>query len=100
MIRAGDELTTTPFTEAQVLAMIAKINIKIHNICFPTGDMEDDILAGVDYEENGDVGHKMNPTALLTALRAERQDLIKMLKDPSAFGDAVAEVSQWDIPDL
>lgn len=87
-------------TDEQILAQIAAIDVKLFNIWNPSGDPEDDALAGVDYEEHGDVGHKITPSALVDGLLKQKKMLQEMLENPAMRGDMVIYVSQWDNPDL
>lgn len=100
-IRDLSELTAaTPATDEQIHRLLNRIDTKLHNIMFPTGDVEADALAGLDYEENGDVGHKVETYRLIQGLLNWKKSLQEALENPALRGDLAVLTSQWDCPDL
>lgn len=100
-IRELDDLTAaTAITEEQIHRLLNKIDTKLHNIMFPAGDMEEDALAGLDYEEHGDVGHKVETWRLIQGLLGWKKSLQDALSNPELRGDLAMFISQWDNPDL
>ena len=93
-----DGLSDVPYTIEQIDALIKAYDLKIYNIMFPTDSPVDDILAGADYEEHGDVGHKLDLSYTLTALLRITDQLLKMRSDPSLTNDFAYLVSQFDNP--
>lgn len=95
-----DLASASGITDAQIHRLLAKIDVKLHNIMCPTGDAEDDALAGLDYEEHGDVGHKVETWRLVEGLLKWKRSLQDALANPELRGDIAIYTSQWDNPDL
>lgn len=96
----ADLTSASAITEEQIHRLLNKIDTKLHNVMFPTGDMEDDAMAGLDYEEHGDVGHKVETWRLIEGLLKWKKSLQDALENPAMRGDLAIYVSQWDNPDL
>lgn len=98
MFSLSELTSTTPITEDQIHALRNRIAIKLNNIFFPTADMEEDAMAGMDYEEMGDVGHKMHTSRTVEALLAWDKRLQEMLENPALRLDVASLVSLYDDP--
>lgn len=82
-------------TEEQLLAMIAKCDLAIHNILFGNGTW-----GGVDYQEFGEAGHKAEPSKLVAMILKTKEHYMDMLTHPEKRGDFAVLISQFDDPAL
>lgn len=101
MIRTLEDLTdAVAITDAQIYALISRIDVKLNNIMFPCDDVAHDAMAGVDYEEEGDVGHRVETSKLVKGLLDWKKSLQDMLTNPALRGEFSMVFTQWDNPDI
>lgn len=82
-------------SESQLLALINKCDVAIHNVLFGSGTW-----GAVDYHEFGPAGHKTEPSKLLAELRKAREMWVDLLTHPEKRGDFAIYISVWDDPSL
>lgn len=82
-------------TETQILAMIAKCDLAIHNILFGNGT-----YGAMPYQEFGAAGHKGEPDKLVAIILETKTHYMDMLENPEKRGDFAMLYSQFDDPAL
>lgn len=82
-------------TETQLLAMIAKCDLALHNILFSNGTW-----GAVDFQEFGPAGHKTEPSKLVQMILKTKEHYLDMLNNPEKRGDYAILISQFDDPAL
>lgn len=85
----------TGITTEQIDAIIQSIDVRIYNIINGYGD-----FGAAEYEEQGDVGHRIDPSKALAQLRELRKMYVDLRNDPIAMQDFAELRSQWDDPGL
>lgn len=91
----SDLAAGSAITESQIRALIARIDITLHNQAYGHGT-----FGGAEYEENGEQGFRIRTAEQARSLLEWRKQLVEALKDPSQLNDFAVLWSQWDSPDL
>jgi hypothetical protein len=94
-INSLGSITGEQITEEQLLGLIAKCDVAIHNILFANGT-----FGALDIKEYGPAGFQSETSKLLQELRKTRELYMDLLTHPELRGDYAILISQWDDANL